>query len=381
MRLARWRSTRPLPGVRLTASALELGLAAGGTHARAVDGVAATLRDNLAISAEVRAQAAQAQASALVIGLAPVGFTALACLADHRTASFLFQTPAGLACLAVGGTLDAAGAMSMARITRTDASSTWALGSRMGRAGRCGRMGIAACTPTCSRARPSRSAAGETAPTFAPAGDRASDPIRGSAAATIRLPTRGWAGRCSPQCSSCRSSCCRACRVARRRGRSARGVGGNADAPKPTSFDAGSPRSSTSSSSASARASNVPLALRSIGPLCPTPFADALRSTVTQTEMGMRTADALEALPQRLGEPVRPLSTALIASERYGVPLTASLERLADEVRRDRRRHAEAAARRVPVKLLFPLVFCSLPALALLSVAPLIAGTLRALRT
>jgi tight adherence protein C len=126
---------------------------------------------------------------------------------------------------------------------------------------------------------------------------------------------------------------------------------------------------------------NVPLALRAIGPLCPAPFADALRSTVTHTEMGMRTADALEALPQRLGEPVRPLSSALIASERYGVPLTASLERLADEVRRDRRRHAEAAARRVPVKLLFPLVFCSLPALALLSVAPLIAGALRALRT
>jgi tight adherence protein B len=119
--LAGWRSTRPLPGVRLTASALELGLAAGGTHARAVDGVAATLRDNLAISAEVRAQAAQAQASALVIGLSPIGFTALACLADHRTASFLFQTPAGLACLAVGGALDAAGAMWMARITRTDA--------------------------------------------------------------------------------------------------------------------------------------------------------------------------------------------------------------------------------------------------------------------
>lgn len=119
--LARWRTTRPLPGVRLTASALELGLAAGGTHARAVDGVAATLRDNLAISAEVRAQASQAQASALVIGLAPIGFTALACLADHRTASFLFQTPAGLACLAAGGALDAAGAMWMARITRTDA--------------------------------------------------------------------------------------------------------------------------------------------------------------------------------------------------------------------------------------------------------------------
>ncbi len=126
---------------------------------------------------------------------------------------------------------------------------------------------------------------------------------------------------------------------------------------------------------------NVPLALRTIGPLCPAPFDDALRATVAETDLGVRTADALEALPTRLGETVRPLSSALIASERYGVPLTASLERLADEVRRDRRRHAEADARRVPVKLLFPLVFCSLPALALLSVAPLIAGALRALRT
>jgi tight adherence protein B len=117
--LAHWRSERPIPGVRLTASALELGLSAGGAHARAVDGVAATLRDNLAISAEVRAQAAQAQASAVVIGLAPLGFTALACLADHRTATFLFQTPAGLTCLAIGLTLDGLGAAWMARITRT----------------------------------------------------------------------------------------------------------------------------------------------------------------------------------------------------------------------------------------------------------------------
>ena len=35
---------------------------------------------------------------------------------------------------------------------------------------------------------------------------------------------------------------------------------------------------------------------------------------------------------------------------------------------------AEEAARRVPVKLLFPLVLCVLPAFALLTVAPLLAG-------
>jgi len=48
-------------------------------------------------------------------------------------------------------------------------------------------------------------------------------------------------------------------------------------------------------------------------------------------------------------------------------------------VRRDRRRKAEEAARRIPVKLLFPLVGCTLPAFALLTVAPLIAGAVRSL--
>jgi hypothetical protein len=171
---------------------------------------------------------------------------------------------------------------------------------------------------------------------------------------------RESARRCSPQCSSCRSSGCRRRRGAATwafgawRGRQRRRA--EADLVR-----RGLPEVVDLFVVGIGAGLNVPLALRSIGPRCPAPFADALRSTVTQTEMGMRTADALEALPQRLGEPVRPLSSALIASERYGVPLTASLERLADEVRRDRRRHAETAARRVPVKLLFPLVFCSRP--------------------
>ncbi|MBA3267134.1 MAG: type II secretion system F family protein, partial [Acidimicrobiia bacterium] len=85
-------------------------------------------------------------------------------------------------------------------------------------------------------------------------------------------------------------------------------------------------------------------------------------------------------LPSRTGEAVRPLVAALVASERYGAPLVASLERLADEVRRDRRRRAEEAARKVPVKLLFPLVTCTLPAFGLLTVAPLIASAVRSLR-
>jgi len=110
------------------------------------------------------------------------------------------------------------------------------------------------------------------------------------------------------------------------------------------------------------------------------PLASELRRVIDEVALGRRLADALDDLPSRTGEAVRPLVAALVASERYGAPLVASLERLADEVRRDRRRRAEEAARKVPVKLLFPLVTCTLPAFGLLTVAPLIASAVRSLR-
>jgi pilus assembly protein TadC len=110
------------------------------------------------------------------------------------------------------------------------------------------------------------------------------------------------------------------------------------------------------------------------------PLAVHLRAVVADVARGRRLADALDDLPARAGEGVRPLVAALTSAERYGAPLNAALDRLADEVRATRRRRAEEAARRVPVKLLFPLVACILPAFALLTVAPLIAGALKTLR-
>ena len=66
----------------------------------------------------------------------------------------------------------------------------------------------------------------------------------------------------------------------------------------------------------------------------------------------------------------------LVASERYGVPLTEGLDRVAREARLERRRRAEERARRLPVLLLFPLVLCVLPAFGLLTVVPLLVGSL-----
>ena len=124
----------------------------------------------------------------------------------------------------------------------------------------------------------------------------------------------------------------------------------------------------------------VPFAIAAVARHANGPLAAELRRVLDEVEHGRRLADALDDVPARAGERARPLTAALVASERYGAPVVAGLERLAGEVRRDRRRRAEEAARRVPVKLLFPLVTCTLPAFALLTVAPLIAGTLGSLR-
>lgn len=109
---------RPLPGLRLGVAALCLGAETGGAQARAVDGVAATVRERLAVAAELRALASQARISALVIGLAPVGFGGFAAATDPKTARFMFHTPAGLALLAVGLTLDGVGWLWMQRLAR-----------------------------------------------------------------------------------------------------------------------------------------------------------------------------------------------------------------------------------------------------------------------
>jgi tight adherence protein C len=74
--------------------------------------------------------------------------------------------------------------------------------------------------------------------------------------------------------------------------------------------------------------------------------------------------------------PLRPVADALLASDRLGVPVAPALGRLAAEERTALRRRAEAHARRVPVRLLFPLVFLVLPAFVLLTLVPGLASGL-----
>lgn len=124
----------------------------------------------------------------------------------------------------------------------------------------------------------------------------------------------------------------------------------------------------------------VSLAVGAVGRRAPGVLGAELARVAEEVALGRRLADALGDVPGRAGEATRPVVAALVDAERYGAPLLDQLDRLAAEVRAGRRRAAEEAARRVPVKLLFPLVLCTLPAFGLLTVAPLLAGAARTLR-
>lgn len=114
--LAPWEAAHARPPVRLVVSALEVASITGGARARALDGVAATLRARQAVAAEARALASQARASAAVLVALPVVVAVLGSAADPRLARTLLGTPIGLGCVAGAAALDGVGAWWMQRV-------------------------------------------------------------------------------------------------------------------------------------------------------------------------------------------------------------------------------------------------------------------------
>lgn len=115
----RWARRRPGSGAGLAAAAMAFAATAGGARARAIDGVAATLRDRAALEAEVRSLTSQARASAMMIAVLPLGFMLMSASMSDHSAGFLFTTRLGLAVLACGLGLDAIGGLWMRRIVNS----------------------------------------------------------------------------------------------------------------------------------------------------------------------------------------------------------------------------------------------------------------------
>jgi len=102
-----------------------------------------------------------------------------------------------------------------------------------------------------------------------------------------------------------------------------------------------------------------------------------LSRTVEEIDLGVPRGAAISALADRNpSEDMAALAGTLVNADRFGGQVASSLETLAGEIRRVRRRKAEEQARRAPVKILFPMVFLILPAFLVLTVIPVVMGTL-----
>jgi tight adherence protein C len=127
------------------------------------------------------------------------------------------------------------------------------------------------------------------------------------------------------------------------------------------------------------RAGSVPAqAIRRLAPRAPAPLAGPLARVVARLDQGQRFADALHELADAV-PPARPAVDLLATADRYGLALAPVLDRLADEARAQRRRLGEAQARELPVRLAFPLVCCTLPSFAVLTVVPILVASLGSL--
>jgi tight adherence protein C len=120
-------------------------------------------------------------------------------------------------------------------------------------------------------------------------------------------------------------------------------------------------------------------AVRNLVATAPDSLRAAFAAVTHRLDRGAPLADALAALRDEIGPSAGALVDAIAGAERYGLPLAPVLERLADDARAARRRIGEADARRLPVKLSFPLVVCTLPSFVLLAIAPSVLAAISSL--
>jgi tight adherence protein C len=113
--------------------------------------------------------------------------------------------------------------------------------------------------------------------------------------------------------------------------------------------------------------------------VCP-PLSRELRMVNREMLAGVTRSRALQNLAERTGiEDVKALVAIMIQTERLGTSIAKSLRVHADNLRVRRRHRAEERARKVAVKLVFPLILCIFPTLLLVILGPGIIQLVRAL--
>ncbi|MDQ6686896.1 MAG: type II secretion system F family protein [Actinomycetota bacterium] len=101
------------------------------------------------------------------------------------------------------------------------------------------------------------------------------------------------------------------------------------------------------------------------------PLAEEFFRVLQEMQIGVGRSEAMRGLGDRTELPeLRGFVTAMVQADSFGIPIANVLRIQAHEMRLKRSQRAEEQAQKVPVKILFPLIFTILPALFIVIIGP-----------
>jgi tight adherence protein C len=109
------------------------------------------------------------------------------------------------------------------------------------------------------------------------------------------------------------------------------------------------------------------------------PLGQELRLTLQEQRMGLSVGQAIESLGRRADcGNMRIFVRSITQGERLGVSMGTTMRNLSLEMRKRRRAMAEEKAQKMPIKMLFPLIFFIFPALFIVILTPMIMNMVEA---
>jgi tight adherence protein C len=109
-------------------------------------------------------------------------------------------------------------------------------------------------------------------------------------------------------------------------------------------------------------------------------LSDEVQTMTTQVRLGMARSRALELLRERLPAPnVERLVQALQHAGELGAPVAETLDKLAEDCTTRRFQQVREEAAKLPVKMLFPVLFCIFPPMLMVLAGPAMVSIAQAL--
>jgi tight adherence protein C len=100
-------------------------------------------------------------------------------------------------------------------------------------------------------------------------------------------------------------------------------------------------------------------------------LSQELARMLQEVQLGVPRSDAFRHLAERTDvDELNAFALAMIQADVFGVSIAGVLRTQAEQLRIKRRQRAEAKAQQIPVKIVFPLILCVLPALFVVIVGP-----------